>query len=220
MSSKAERGYDALAPHYQAIEYLRFGRRLQRARVGLLDALPRPRTALLLGDGDGRLLQAFVSRFPEAKVVSVDLSRKMLGLQRRRLGVVPGVRREFVHWVHGDARQLLFWESDFDVVVAPFFLDVFLPKDIRQLLQRFSTWLAPDGHLYVVDFRQPQTGARYYWAKFWLGMMHLFFRWRTGLEPKQLADLQEMIQQSDFQLVAKKTAGHELIFTAIYRFRR
>lgn len=58
--ARGRRGYDRLGPWYEWVEWLRFGGRLQTWRTRLLDRLPTPRSALVLGDGDGRFLRALL----------------------------------------------------------------------------------------------------------------------------------------------------------------
>ena len=59
-------GFDRLARPYRWMEYLSFGRALERCRFHFLPQLADTRSAMLLGDGDGRfaerLLRAMVDR--------------------------------------------------------------------------------------------------------------------------------------------------------------
>ena len=50
--------FDALAPHYDWMEALLAGRRLERARAAQLDALAGRRRVLSAGEGHGRFAAA------------------------------------------------------------------------------------------------------------------------------------------------------------------
>lgn len=215
--SKAEKGYDSLAPWYQFVERLRFGGTLQRARTALLSKISEPKTALFLGEGDGRLLREFARQFPSTHIVSIDLSEQMLKLQKKRLESVVRANVGTITWVHRDARSLEFPDSSFELIIAPFSLDVFCETDLQQILRKLSTWLTAGGQLYVVDFRQPESGVKFIWAKFWLAIMHLFFRWQTALEPRKLCNLQALAERVGFQLETERRSHFDMIFSAIYR---
>lgn len=110
------RGYDRLASSYRGIEWLVFGSQLQRARVALIDQLPDWNRLLILGDGDGRLLEQLYayrrsreqhrmlshqsphqrSQQPSGaqsrswSITSVDYSSAMLQRQQSRLAATTG----------------------------------------------------------------------------------------------------------------------------------
>lgn len=208
----SRRGYDQLAGWYRTIEQLRFGKTLQHSRTLLLDHLQHPRQALFLGDGDGRLLAEFVVRFPGCEVTSVDFSRKMIDLQKRRLG-----NHEKICWLQEDASQVAFDADSFDLIVTPYFFDCFRWDELRPVVQNLNKWLRDGGILYVVDFRIPQAGFPRYWAKFWIGVMHLFFRWQTGLENRKLIDPRPLLIENGFKHVHEKRLHFEMIYAAFYR---
>src|ERR1041385_77794 len=57
---RALMSFDALAPHYLWMEWLLAGRKLQRCRTAFLDEARAARDILLLGEGNGRFLQALL----------------------------------------------------------------------------------------------------------------------------------------------------------------
>src|SRR5687768_10747406 len=77
--------FDRLAPHYRWMEWLLAGRKLQRCRTAFIDTLPPVRQALLLGEGNGRFLRAFLLGQPGARVTCLDASARMLQAARRNV---------------------------------------------------------------------------------------------------------------------------------------
>ncbi len=77
--------FDWLAPHYAWVEAVTFGGLLQWCRTALLPDLADARRVLVLGEGDGRFLAAFLASNRAAKVDVVDSSAAMLALARRRV---------------------------------------------------------------------------------------------------------------------------------------
>ena len=108
------RQFDRLAPTWDA-------RRTPEAFATVEAALETldapPRHVLDLGTGTGRIAQIVARRFPEADVVGVDLSPKMIEVARER---VPEARFEVA-----DGQRLPYPDGAFDFVtlgnVIPFF---------------------------------------------------------------------------------------------------
>jgi len=93
------------------------------ALEGALDALPEPPgRALDLGTGTGLAAFAVARRFPEAEVVGVDLSERMV--EQARDGA-PSELAGRVTFQAGDAEHLPFLDGSFDLVtlanMIPFF---------------------------------------------------------------------------------------------------
>jgi len=83
---------------------------------------PAPSSALDLGTGTGQGAFAIARRFPDARVVGVDLAEAMLAEARRK---TPAEFAERVRFENGDASALPFPDASFDLVahanMIPFF---------------------------------------------------------------------------------------------------
>ncbi|WP_417737635.1 class I SAM-dependent methyltransferase [Rosistilla oblonga] len=221
MSDKRRSGYDRLAPWYQTLEQLRFGKALQNGRVSLLPAVLehlQSRSSdddpevLFLGDGDGRLLEAFLASCPTARVTSVDISPPMVALQKSRVGH----RGRAVQWQVADVEDIEFPAGRFALVVTPFFLDCFDAAELGRLIPRIAGWLTPAAAWYVVDFQIPPSGLRRLWGRFWLATMHTFFRWQTGLRSRQVVDPAPILQTCGFSPKHDQQAHAEMIRSTLY----
>ena len=122
---------DGIARWYRALEYLVFGRALERRRLEFLDDVTDARQVLVLGDGDGRFTAEFVKRNPKATVDWVDLSSRMTEIAERRIGDA-GVN---VRFQVGDARTVSIAKK-YDLVVTHFFLDCFTEDELEGLVAR------------------------------------------------------------------------------------
>jgi Trans-aconitate methyltransferase len=83
---------DRLARWYRWAEYGAFGRALEKRRFYFLDTLSAPRRVLMLGEGDGRFLQALARRHPGAVIDYVDSSARMLALAQGRTPATAKIR--------------------------------------------------------------------------------------------------------------------------------
>ena len=172
--------FDTLAPFYAFIERVRFGGELQSARCACLKCLPAPKSALVLGDGDGRFLQWALKAWPETAFTYVDSSPGMAQRAKQRAGT------ERVHYVINDVESFLTDSPCYDCVMTHFFLDCFPNKKLATLVPKIAQHLSTDGHWIVTDF--VDTGRP--WHRFNLWLMYRFFRISTNIEAGALEDIQ------------------------------
>lgn len=182
--------FDRVARVYRVLEMLRFGNALQRSRVALIDRLGQPKRALLLGDGDGRLLAELGNRCHDCTMTSVDLSQQMLLLQKKRCG-------EHVGYIRADTRNLPLGET-FDLIITAYHLDCFESHDLELVLREISRLLNVEGRLYVVDFVQPESGWRHHWTRLWIRILIIFFRSTAKLQTRRLPDIETALIRQGF----------------------
>jgi SAM-dependent methyltransferase len=180
--------FDWLAPHYAWVEAVTFGGRLHACRTALLGEVANARRVLVLGEGDGRFLAAFLATNPGAMVDVVDASPGMVALARRRAAAVPGAAGR-VRWHVADARRSDPPAPPYDLVVTNFFLDCFPAAEVARLVPRVAAGLAPGGRWLVGDFAVPAGGpARRAAARVALAGMYAAFRLTTRIPAGRLAD--------------------------------
>ncbi len=224
-SSRSSRGYDRLAAVYHRIEWLAFGGQLQRARTALIDNLPPWNRLLILGDGNGRLLEYIVTKrfVPERRateqrvlgtITSVDQSTQMLRRQIARVQTLG--MYEHVEFIQTEACGYEPPTGAYDVIVTPFFLDCFTAAELDACLPRWLRGLRPGGTLYHVDFVVPHSVWQRRRARSLLWAMHVFFRWQTGLENRQLVDTEAALTRCGLRKQAERISGGGMIATQIW----
>jgi ubiquinone/menaquinone biosynthesis C-methylase UbiE len=206
--------FDRVAGIYRALEYGAFGGTLQRARVACIDRLRDCRDILLLGDGDGRFLNALLRVAPEARVHSVDASQAMLNLAAARL---TSADRSRVTFEQADARAFDAGARTFDAVVTLFFLDCFVEADVRALIDRLAPRLRPGGVWLFADFAIPERGIARLYAKFVVSSLYLFFRWRTHLVARNLPPSEALLADAGLELIAEREFRGGLLRSSVWR---
>jgi ubiquinone/menaquinone biosynthesis C-methylase UbiE len=177
--------FDWLAPHYASVEAVTFGGHLQWCRTALLADVADARRVLVIGEGDGRFLEAFLTANRAATVDVMDASPGMLDLARRRAGRAAGR----VRWHVADARVAGPPAPPYDLVVTNFFLDCFPAAELARLVPRLAAGLAPGGRWLVGDFALPDGGpTRRAAARLALAGMYAAFALTTGIPAWRLAD--------------------------------
>lgn len=184
--------FDRIAPHYDALARLLFGRALERAQTTFLERVPPGASVLIVGGGTGRLLESTLMIGKPARILYLDASARMVARASRRM--IRRAQLGSVEFRVGDETTL---EPDerFDVLMTPFVLDLFTEQTLRaRLLPRLRAALKPGGQWLVTDFVQTDV----WWQKALLGAMIQFFRLTTGIEARHLADWQRLLTEAGF----------------------
>ncbi len=177
-----------------------------------------PKQVLVLGDGDGRMLERILDMMPSARVTSVDFSAAMI--RRQQALVARGELRHRVTWIHTDALR---WKPDaggFDVVVFAFFLDAFTSVELHQHLSGWIDGVRPGGVVYYVDF-VPADRVRGLFAsriaRCRLAMMHVLFRIVTRLPNRQLPQIRDDLQRKLGSIEFEQTFSSGAIESVVFR---
>lgn len=192
--------FDALAPAYQALEYVTFGGLLHECRTAHLERLCDCRRALVLGDGDGRFLAELLRANPAVEVDSLDISAGMIALARRRVAAIPGGAAR-VRFTVADARTDPLSANGYDLVVTNFFLDCFRPKELVTVVRRVADACAPTALWVDGDFRVPSSRWARLGARGLLAAMYGFFGLATRLPARHLTDPAPLLAAEGFALV-------------------
>ncbi|HEX5431239.1 MAG TPA: class I SAM-dependent methyltransferase [Bryobacteraceae bacterium] len=200
---------DRIAPFYRWLEYLAFGRELERRRLRFLPSVHSARRALVIGDGDGRFLARLARQNREASIDSIDLSAKMLTLARSRAG-------DRVRHRQADVLTCSLPESEYDLIVTHFFWDFFEAREGAILAERLGAAASGDAMWLISEFRQPGKGWRAVWAWVWLRALYLFFGATTGLETRRLVDHRPLVAREGFQLKREEVTRFGLIASELW----
>ena len=207
--------FDRIAPHYHRIERFFAGQALQRCRTALLDRIPPPSRVLILGEGDGRFLEAFLHRHPQAAVTCIDASATMLDLARAR--TAPAARVAFVH------ADILTWKAPtaaFDLIVTHFVLDCFRPADLASVVARLAAAATPDACWLLADFRVPAAGPRRWLARGLLRFLYAFFRRAAAVPADRLTPPDPFLESAGFVLREQKPQRFGLLHSDLWLRRR
>ncbi len=203
--------FDRLAPYYRFMEILAAGGELQHCRLAFLDDIPVPRRVLLAGEGHGRFLPECVRRFPQAEIVVVDLSSRMLQIASAR---TTSDRVTFVH------ANFLEWDAPrgkFDLIVTNFFLDCFPPEELAAVVEQLGWHAAPDAEWLLADFQIAPAGPARWRSRAILALLYRFFRVVTGLRANALVPPDDALGKAGFTLHRQVTREWGLLKSEWWR---
>ena len=188
--------FDRLAGVYRWMEMATFGRALWRCRCLFLDELRNCRTALMLGDGDGRFTARLLQENPHVRVEVIDTSKAMLRALLRN----AGVHRHRISVHHADARQWLPGTSRYDLVVSHFFLDCLTTEEVAALAERLRPCTSDQTRCVLSEFAIPAGWFGRLVAQPLVTSLYLAFRLLTCLRVGTLPQHRSALSCAGFVL--------------------
>jgi ubiquinone/menaquinone biosynthesis C-methylase UbiE len=196
----ASANFNHIARAYRWIEYLTFGRALERARFHFLPELAHCRNALAFGDGDGRFLAQLFAQNHDLSADAVDCSANMLHLLQKRCSKVTKNRAKSLN-LHTNCAQNITFEHQYDLIITHFFLDCLTQSEVNTLASRLRDH-THHGTLWVLsEFRIP-NGPLHLPAKLLIAVLYLASRWLTGLRVSSIPDHAESLCTAGFTRIA------------------
>ncbi|WP_045689017.1 class I SAM-dependent methyltransferase [Hymenobacter sp. AT01-02] len=188
-------GFDVVAAFYDPLARLVYGRALQRAQEAALTALPKGAPqVLVIGGGTGWVLGEILKRRPEARIVYLEASPRMIARSQEFLRSQAPTRYAQVEFRLGTEAALQTTEQ-FDAIITFFFLDLFEPGRLRLLTSRLYAARHRAAPWLVADFGVPRT----WWHRVLLATMYWFFGLTTGISARQRPPIEAALGQLGMQ---------------------
>lgn len=197
--------FDAIAPYYDRLATLVFGKAIKDAQLVHLKSIPAATHILVLGGGTGWWLNDLLAINTTCIVYYVEASAAMLHQAKRNSDDSERVR--FVHGTENDVAGI-----HFDVIITYFFLDMFEENQLDQFVPRMRLIMKPAAIWIVAEF----TNCKY-WHKFLLRLMYFFFNVMGALDLKKLPQWRNTIEINRFKLIKSKKYFGEFIHSHVYR---
>jgi ubiquinone/menaquinone biosynthesis C-methylase UbiE len=194
--------FDRLAPHYRWMEAMLAGGLLQRCRTRWLGEVRESRRALLVGEGNGRMLEACAAALPECRFTVLDQSEGMLAQAQWRWRKVKG--KQNVAFECADLRD---WRTDaanFDLVITNFFLDCFTAEELSRVMANINAATAAQARWLMADFCEPQSGWRRVRAQAVLALAYGFFRATTGISAGRISSPEAGLRAAGFEICRRE----------------
>ena len=202
--------FDSIARFYRWLEYLTLGSTLQHCRTHFLPTLTEQKSALVLGDGDGRFLAQLLLQNPHLHADAVDTSATMLQLLRSRCGHKSSLCTHHIDALHFSPT------ASYDLIVTHFFLDCFSQNDLTQLITTFSRHCQPEALWLISDFRIP-TGSMRPIARIFVRSLYFAFRILTGLRTTHLPNHATPLITAGFTRIAHHRSLAGILTTELWQ---
>ncbi len=146
--------FDRISPKYDALNHLLSLNidKVWRSKTALEVAKSRPKTILDLATGTADLAIALAKYNPQAHIVGMDISEKMMEIGKEKVKQ-QGLENQ-IELRLGDAASLPFDDNSFDVVTVGFGIRNF--ENREQGLSEIHRVLKPNGHAVILEFSMPE----------------------------------------------------------------
>lgn len=208
------RGFDRLAPVYDALAGAAFAGRIHASQVALLPGLPRVTRALVVGGGTGRFLAALLAGGHAERAVSIDVSPAMTrrtAARLERLGLAG--RAE----LRVGGLECLGARERFDLVATHCFLDLFEDAECARVVAALRAALAPGALWLWSDFSAHGRGLPGLGRRTLVAGLYAFFRASCGIAARRLPDAEAAFSASGLERVARAESAGGLLRAAVYR---
>lgn len=206
--------FNFVAPVYDQLARLIFGKAIQESQSWLLPFIPENATVLIIGGGTGWVLIEMLQKTKAREIVYLEASEKMLQISRKRYDKSPknpGTKLEFRLGTEDEIKD----KETFDVIFTGFLLDLFKPAALNQLIQKLTGALNENGTWLVTDF--DVKNAVKFWQKALLKTMVQFFKVTANLQADSIPDVPAALAATSLSEIQNQHFFHRLIFSAVYR---
>jgi ubiquinone/menaquinone biosynthesis C-methylase UbiE len=203
--------FDRVARMYRWAEHIALGPLLQRTRTHFIPALASKKHALVLGDGDGRFLSAFLRANDHVQAHAVDTSARMLHQLRLRCAFA----QPRLSTSHQSALQVL-PHRDTDLIVSHFFLDCLEQNDLEALASQIAANCSSRTTWLVSDFAIPSRQWLAPFARLYVRALYFAFRMLTGLRVTRLPNIEKALKTAGFQPISRHERLGGLLFSELW----
>jgi len=146
--------FDRISPKYDALNHLLSFNidKVWRRKTAKVVAKSNPKAILDLATGTADLAIELAKRNPQARIIGVDFSEKMLAIGKEKLW-----QQNFedqIELVQGDAANLPFVDNSFDAVTIAFGVRNF--EDLDKGLSEMLRVMKPEGQVVILEFSNPE----------------------------------------------------------------
>ena len=146
--------FDRISPKYDALNHLLSFNldKVWRRKTAKAVAKSQPKTILDLATGTADLAIALAKQNPQAHIIGMDISEKMLDIGKEKVKQRNLENQIELHL--GDATALPFEDNSFDAVTVAFGVRNF--ENLEQSLFEIQRVLKPNGQLVILEFSMPE----------------------------------------------------------------
>lgn len=150
-------GYWLMGFQYEITGSLYSLGQIPNCKLAMLDNLNPGDKLLVAGVGHG--IEAIQAAKKRVNVTAVDISETMLKHMQKK---IDRAKLDNPITIINDNILNVEYNEEFDMVIANYFLNVFKPEKMLQILSHLTTFVKPGGSMVIGDFTLPESGGIFY----------------------------------------------------------
>jgi len=198
--------FDRIARGYDVMSNLVFGRSIKKSQTCYLNLVSPHSRVLVLGGGTGWILRELDNLQTPIDITYIDASGNMIEASKKR----APFKHLKVQYIQGTQADIP--DSEFDVVITNYFLDVFDKNQLPIVVKTIDRVIAKEGIWIVTDF--VNAG---WWQNVLIKIMYIFFRWVANLSGSQLLSFEHYLNQINREKVKSIKFHYDMIEAAVYQ---
>ena len=202
--------YNKIANLYGLIASAVYGTQLNQAKQILVQTLPKHGNVLIIGGGNGEILQAIFDYAPHLSVTFVEASDTMLSLAKQ---ITPETMS--INFVHSDSFD--YRQQHIDAIYAAFFFDIFSPIDADKIIQILEEKHPNKPTWHIADFNLQGVTKWKSLRKVQIKASILFFRLVANHAYTELPPLFSYFRNKGFKSLTKKTLAYNFLCIEVFQ---
>ncbi len=202
--------FNLIAPVYDALAKLVFGKKLRKVQTHFLPVIPENANVLIMGGGTGWIINELFNTGFKGRLTYVEASERMISLSKKNCEF-----SESVDFIHGEESALPA-DRQYDVIITNFFLDVFSEVRLDEVMVNLSEQLNNDGIWICSDFQNTDRFGH----QLLLWFMFKFFKITAKLESRSLMNFDHKFKKIGHSRSENFTLMNGLIFSSVYTSER
>ena len=193
--SRIGQGFNRLSSIYDFVVWLVFGNKIQNLKRSFIQSRPTAENTLIIGGGTGEILEYALESNISSRFVYAELSDQMIIKTKARISADDLSRIEFCN----DYRATL-GEKKFNYIIVPFVLDCYRYKDVKIMLNEFTSALAHKGSIVFFDFNLSKEDGfeSRQWKIYFIKLLYVFFRLTTSIPAKRLPSFSRLFSEAGY----------------------
>jgi ubiquinone/menaquinone biosynthesis C-methylase UbiE len=210
MKKSLTNNFDTVAPVYDRLSQMVFGRAQMNAQIHQLKHIPPDSHILIVGGGTGWILESIAKQCSSGlQITYVEISGKMI--RRAKARDTGNNDVEFIHAAIEDYKTGL----KFDVILTPFLFCNFLEETTTLVFNKLHSLLKPKGLWLIADFTM-KKGKGKWWKSLLTKSMYLFFKLFGIVEGNALTDMQPVFFAHHYKIKEEAFYYSGFIQSAVY----
>lgn len=195
-------GFDRLAPFYDFVVWVVFGKRLSRFADAAISSLHHSKNCLIVGGGSGEIIRQCFEQAISEQYFYAELSAKMIQRAKSRF-----MDEELSKIKFGNDWESLIGSQKLDLVIFPFVLDCLTQTNVEKFIKALRPKLDSNAQILIIDFHELKANGSFTrnLKNAFISLLYFFFRFATGIEAKSLPNINRVMIDNAFQVTESKS---------------